>query len=163
MRTKEYKSENSALQSQWNTYLFPNILESNPNKGITRDSRFRVYKMRVGFVANIKASRDTHLCDKLITSLISSTKDQTCLSWATSLAWVETTALRMPSKTREEVDKTSIRESSTQVHKLPRVDGHLAVPTMAQKMLLTTLVGESRISELPSSTLVVGSIKNLSL
>ncbi|ESW30950.1 hypothetical protein PHAVU_002G196000 [Phaseolus vulgaris] len=69
----------------------------------------------------------------------------------------------MPSRTREEVDKTSIRESSTQVHKLPRVDGHLALPTMAPKMLSTTLVGESRISELPSSTLVVGSIKNLSL
>ena len=72
MRTKEYKSENSAVQSQWNTYLTPNILEPNPNKGIvTQDSCIRVYKMRVRFVANIKASRDIHLCEKVIRSLIS--------------------------------------------------------------------------------------------
>ena len=132
-------------------------------KVVTRESHILVNKMRVGFVSNIKASRDIHLCDKLIRSLISSTNYRPCLVSSACQALVETMALRMPSKTQDQVDKTSIRESSTQVYKLQGVDTHLAVATMAPKMLLTTLVKESRVSEVPSLTLVLGTIKKLSL
>jgi len=38
---------------------------------VTGDSEIRVYKRRVGFVANIKASRDIDFCDKVVRSLIS--------------------------------------------------------------------------------------------